>query len=368
MPIVFAQPNEAPARVAPLAVLPVFFALQGKTAVIAGGSDGAAWKAELLAAAGAVVHVYAPAKDLGEEFRRILAQEGDRLVHHDRDWSAADLAGAALAVADLDHEEAEAFRSTARVAGVPVNVIDKPEACDFQFGAIVNRSPVVVGISTAGAAPILGQAIRRKIETLLPPSLAAWAALAQAVRSKVGARLQGFARRAFWEALVDRAFGPAPTARAEEDLIEAIDRIASTAAGRGRVTFVGAGPGDAEHLTLKAVRALQSADVILFDREISGEVLELARREAKRLMVGDGDPSETSAVMAKLAARGKHVVRLMAGDPAGRARFDEHRTRLEAAGIPIAVVPGVASRSADDGDTPAFCAGQATGQAIGWTA
>jgi uroporphyrin-III C-methyltransferase/precorrin-2 dehydrogenase/sirohydrochlorin ferrochelatase len=363
MPTVFAQPNKAPARVAPLAVLPVFFELRGKRVVVAGGSDGAAWKAELLAAAGAAVHVYAPAKELSEEFRRVLAQGANRFVHHDRIWSAADLVEAALAVADLDEDEAEAFRAAARIAGVPVNVIDKPEACDFQFGAIVNRSPVVVGISTAGAAPILGQAIRRKVETLLPPSLSAWATLAQAIRARVGERLAGPARRAFWEALVDRAFGPAPTTRAEAELTAAIDRLAVGHIHNGRVTFVGAGPGDAELLTLKAVRALQSADVILFDQEISAEVLELARREASRLMVGDGhaDAGDEHALIIKLARRGKHVVRLVAGDPAGRDRSAEHWTGLKAAGIPVAVVPGVASPPADDCATPAFAPFHAAG-------
>jgi uroporphyrin-III C-methyltransferase/precorrin-2 dehydrogenase/sirohydrochlorin ferrochelatase len=342
MPTVFAQPNEAPARVAPLAVLPVFFALKGKPVVVAGGSDGAAWKAELLAATGALVHVYAPAEDVSEDFWRILAQSAGRFVHHDRAWSAEDLAGTALAVADLDAMEAEAFRTAARAAGVPVNIIDKPEACDFQFGTIVNRSPVVVGISTAGAAPILGQAIRRKIETLLPPSLAAWATLAQVVRARVGERLEGLARRAFWEALVDRAFGPAPTARAEAELVEAIDRVATTPARRGRVTLVGAGPGDAELLTLKAVRALQAADVILFDEEVSAEVLELARREAKRLLVGEHARLDTHALMIKLARRGKHVVRLVSGDPADMPDAITELTGLEAAGIPVAIVRGVA--------------------------
>jgi uroporphyrin-III C-methyltransferase/precorrin-2 dehydrogenase/sirohydrochlorin ferrochelatase len=337
---------------APLSVLPVFLQLQGKRAVVVGGGDAAAWKAELLAAAGAVVEVHA--KKLSDEFRRILASTDTlgRLLHRDGPWDNACLADAAMVVADVETaEEAQAIHRTAHAAGVPVNVIDKPEFCDFMFGSIVNRSPVVVGISTGGAAPILGQAIRRRIETLLPPSLQAWAGLAQRIRARLNERLRpGMQRRSFWEGFVDRAFGPTPTQADEASLGRDIDRIAAADQPRiGRVTLVGAGPGDAELLTLKAVRALQSADVILFDDLVSDEVLELARREAKRIMVGKrgGRPScrqeEINALMLKLAHAGKHVVRLKSGDPMIFGRAGEEIAQLDRAGIPFEVVPGITS-------------------------
>ncbi len=219
MLVVSRQPSEAaPARIQPLSVLPVFLDLQGRRAVVAGGTDSAAWKAELLAAAGAQVHVYAPVEELSDEMGRIIRHE-TAIIHHDRAWETASLEDTAVAVADAeDDEEASAFESAARRAGAACNVIDKPAHCHFQFGSIVNRSPVVVGISTSGAAPILGQAIRRRIETLLPPSLAEWARLARGLRDRVAENLKsGQRRRAFWETLVDRAFGPSPTVAAEAE-------------------------------------------------------------------------------------------------------------------------------------------------------
>jgi uroporphyrin-III C-methyltransferase/precorrin-2 dehydrogenase/sirohydrochlorin ferrochelatase len=180
-----------PARIEPLAVLPVFFSLQDRAAIVVGGSAAAAWKAELLAAAGA----------------RVVAVETLDALDHDS------LAGAALAVADLATEaEAARFAAAARAAGVHCNVIDRPAFCDFQFGAIVNRSPVVIGISTGGAAPVLGQAIRRRIETLLPAGLAAWAAAAQTCRASLKSVLPSAEqRRAFWRRFAERAFNDSPS-------------------------------------------------------------------------------------------------------------------------------------------------------------
>ena len=348
MHIVSRQPSEtAPARIAPLSVLPVFFDLRGKRAVVACGSDAAAWKAELLAAAGAQVHVYAPSKTLGADMLRQLNGGDARYVHHDDLWSPAAFDRAAIAVLDAEtDEEASAFSEAARRAGVPCNVIDKPAFCAFQFGSIVNRSPVVVGISTSGAAPILGQAVRRRIETLLPASLADWVALASRLRDRVLERFApGVQRRGLWEALVDRAFGPA--LEGDDDTI-----LSALAAGLdkpvgGHVTFVGAGPGDAELLTLKAVRALQAADVILFDDLVSDSVLELARREAKRILVGKRasrpscKQSEINDLMVTLARAGRRVVRLKSGDPMIFARAGEEIAELQKAGIGYDVVPGI---------------------------
>jgi len=352
MRIVSKPPSERrPQRMADLSVLPVFFTLAGKRVVVAGGSDAAAWKAELLAASGAEVHIYAAPEDIEGELPRLLAAEEDRcLIHHGRRWDVACLEGAALAIADAeDDDEAAAFVEAARGAGVPVNVIDKPAFCQFQFGSIVNRSPAVIGISTSGAAPILGQAIRRRIETLLPPSLAEWGQLAARLREHLYKILsEGAPRRAFWERFVDRAFGTPPEPETEETLLaEAASIRFGNDAGRGRVTLVGAGPGDAELLTVKAIRALQAADVILFDELVSDDVLELARREAKHILVGKRGgrrscrQEDINAMMVKLARGGKRVVRLKAGDPMIFGRGGEEIAQLEAANIPVDVVPGV---------------------------
>ncbi|WIJ24934.1 siroheme synthase CysG [Devosia sp. RR2S18] len=329
------------ARVEPLAVLPVFFNLQGKRVVAIGGSEAAYWKIELLAATGADVQVYAPQDERCSELGA-LARNSSITVFN-RMWRPADLHGAAFAVADLDTDaEAEVFVAAAKAAAVPYNVIDKPHFCQVQFGTIVNRSPVVVGISTNGAAPILGQAVRRRIETLLPRTLTAWAGYAEAIRARVMDALPpGPRRRAFWESLAERAFGPShPPTIPEEPAHWA-------APPAGRVTLVGAGPGEADLLTIKAVRALQSADVILFDDLVSAEVLELARREAKRLLVGKraGRDScrqeDINQMMLTLAQQGKHVVRLKSGDPMIFGRAGEEISMLEQHGIAVSVVPGI---------------------------
>jgi len=354
MDVLLSPPSEAPARIEPLAKLPVFWALEGRRVVVVGGSDAAAWKAELLAACGAVVDIYAETP--GQACLALLARRPEhaaaRLDHHHRRWEAADLIGAALAVADCDdHTEARRFFAASRTAGVPVNVIDKPDFCQFQFGSIINRSPVVVAISTDGAAPILAQTIRRKIETLLPHSLKAWATLAKRLRGQVTARLDSpHARRIFWERFADQVFASSDTP--EEGvggaLLADAERLAEAPA-RGRITLVGAGPGDAELLTLKAVRALQAADVILFDDLVSAEVLELARREAKRLLVsgrsgGPGDRQENiNVMMVKLAKSGKRVVWLTSGDPMVFGRSGKEIAHLRDKDVLVDVVPGVAA-------------------------
>lgn len=339
-------------RMAPLATLPVFYKLQGKKVLIAGGSEAAAWKAELLAAAGAEVHVHA--ERLDPVFADLIAAPAvsGSYVWHQRPWSAESFALMQIAICDAESEgEAQAFYCAARTAGVAVNVIDRPAWCEFQFGSIVNRSPAVIAISTDGAAPILGQAIRRRIETLLPPALAAWAQLAQTIRKTVNDRLApGPQRRAFWEFFVDRAFGAPPEKGAAEKMLRQANALQPAETRReGRVTLVGAGPGDAELLTLKAVRALQAADVILFDDLVSADVLELARREAKRMLVGKRGGREScrqddiNATMVKLARAGKHVVRLKGGDPMIFGRAGEEIARLQDEGIAVSVVPGITS-------------------------
>src|SRR5262249_38828255 len=173
--------------------------------------------------------------------------------------------------------------------GVPVNVIDKPQFCDFAFGAIVNRSPLVIGISTDGAAPVFGQAIRAKLEALIPRGFAAWAAAARRWGAELRASGRSFAaRRRFWQSFTTRALRHPDHAPVDADYagLLALTRSEAEAAELGSVTLVGAGPGDPELLTLKAVRALQSADVILFDALVDRAVLEFARREAKKMLVG----------------------------------------------------------------------------------
>ena len=333
-------------RIGALARLPAFFALEGKRAIVGGGSPAATWKAELLSAAGAEVAVFAAAA--GEEMRA-LATSPPRgaVVINERVWQAHDLRGAAIAVADCaDDTEAARFAAAARAAGVPVNVIDRPAFCDFSFGAIVNRSPLVIGISTDGAAPVFGQAIRAKIEALIPKGFARWAEAARTWRPRVQALALPFrGRRSFWERFTARAIAAPDAAPTDADLDALF--LPAAALDAGAVTLVGAGPGDPELLTLRAVRALQSADVILFDDLVAPDILDFARREAKKMLVGKTGhaPSckqdDINALMISLAKAGRRVVRLKGGDPMIFGRADEEISACRAAGIAVEVVPGI---------------------------
>mgnify|MGYP004471190439 CR=1 FL=1 len=333
------EPAAVPARIAPLVNLPLFHRLAGRKAIVAGASEGALWKAELLAAAGAEVLVLAGDSAEADRFEAMPMLTVER-----RGWAPDDLEGAALAVADpASRDEALRFVAAARRAGVPVNVIDQTDLCDVQFGTIVNRSPIVVAISTGGAAPMLGQSIRARIEAVLPLGLSAWAKAAQALRPRLKARVKSFGdRRAFWERFVERAWAGGVPGDGE-DLLEARTGRA------GRVMLVGAGPGDPELLTLKAVRALQSATVILYDDLVGPDILELARREARRVAVGKTGrgpscrQSDLNARLVELARAGETVVRLKGGDPLVFGRATEEIEACRAAGIEVSIVPGISA-------------------------
>src|SRR5262245_31903923 len=351
MPVNDRIPLEAkPVRMDRLARLPVFLALEGKRAVLAGGSPAAAWKAELLSASGASVEVYA--SDSCEELVQLAGSPPRGVIRiARRAWTADDLKGAAVAVGAFDDEEgAAAFASAARAAGVPVNVIDKPAFCDFAFGAIVNRSPLVIGISTDGAAPVFAQAIRAKIEALLPSGFTGWAATAARWRSAVKSSGLSFSgRRKFWQIFTAHAVANPQSEPAERDFERFVAEVRGLGAAveNGSVTLVGAGPGDPELLTLRAVRALQSADVILFDDLVSGEILDFARREARKMLVGKTGfgPSckqeDINELMVALALQGKRVVRLKGGDPLIFGRAAEEVEACQAANIAVEIVPGI---------------------------
>src|SRR3984885_3431412 len=339
-------------RIGALSRLPTFFALEGKHAVVAGGSQAAAWKAELLSAAGARVEVFAPAP--GEDMLALAAAPPrGAIAIHERAWTAAVFFRAAgffrvaMAVADCadDHAAAQ-FAAAARDAGAPVNIIDRPAFSDFAFGAIVNRSPLVIGISTDGASPVFGQAIRAKIEALIPKGFARWAEAARAWRPRVQALALPFrGRRNFWERFTERAVAAPERSPTEADLAALLTPQA--AQGSGSVVLVGAGPGNPELLTLRAVRALQSADVILFDDLVAPDILDFARREARKMLVGKTGhqascrQDDINALMISLAKAGRRVVRLKGGDPMLFGRPGGETAPCRAAGIAVEVVPGI---------------------------
>ena len=303
-----------PGNIEPLATLPVFLKLGGRRVLVAGGTPPAVWKAELIAAAGAQVIVVAA--EPCPEMDALAAAMPDRIALHRRDWTPEDLDGAAIAIGAFEGDEGEPFRAAAQAAGVPVNVIDVPPLCEFQFGTIVARSPLVIGISTDGAAPVFGQALRARIEALLPAEIGAWAVAAKVWREPLQALKLGFAaRRRFWELFADMALEGGDRAPREEDRLLCMETATATeAAGGGRVILVGAGPGPAAQVTLGAVRALQSADVILHEPGVAPGVLGLGRREARRIPAPH-DVETRKATARALADDGRTVAWVGPGDP-----------------------------------------------------
>jgi uroporphyrin-III C-methyltransferase / precorrin-2 dehydrogenase / sirohydrochlorin ferrochelatase len=328
-----------------LACLPVFFSLAGKRVVLAGGSNAVLWKAELCQAARARLDVFSPNPCSGLV---AVARRCPAVALVSRRIEPEDFRGAALAIVEAESAaEAAEFQAAAHAAGIAVNVIDKPGFSDFQFGAIVDRSPLVIGISTDGGSPVLAQAIRGRLEALLPREIKVWAQIAKAWREKLKLLdTPSKTRRRFWELFSRKALA-AKRRPVEADLAMLLAEAEAGTPAVGSVALVGAGPGDPELLTLKALRALQSADVVLYDDLVAPAIVDMARREAEKIPVGKRGykPScrqdHIVARLVSLACQGKRVVRLKGGDPMIFGRADEEIAALRAAGIPIEIIPGV---------------------------
>jgi len=272
------QPPKRPARtnrIEAMATLPVFFKLDGRRVVILGGTEAAVWKAEMALAAGAEVEVVAPTFD--PAFTALPHQ--DRLQQRAKAWETSDLYGAAFIIADAENEdEARRIQMSAQAVGLPLNVIDRPAFCDFQFGAIVNRSPVIVSISTDGAAPVLGQEIRKRVEALLPRELGRWGQLAKSLRAGVADRFSsGQERRAFWRQFALKAFQRAPNHG--DDLVElaAPDKASTPTSAPAHVLL---DQSDPKAITLRDIEALQGADRVCGTVPMPDEIRSFVRREA----------------------------------------------------------------------------------------
>ena len=325
---------------------PVHISLADRPVLIIGGGPAAHAKARLVLAAGASVILIA--NSIEDETRAAL-KGFVRLL--ERQPVVADIEAAALVfVATNDEDDIRRWTDVARMAGVLVNVVDRPALCDFTTPSIVDRDRVVVSISTDGAAPVLGRRLRADIEALLPPRLGALAEFADDYRDAVKGRFDHAARRHFWETFFDGPIAAqvlaGDAASAHEAMLALINRP-QTDEATGVVHIVGAGPGDPDLLTMKALRLLQRADVILYDRLVSDEIISLARRDAERLYVGKEKANhsvpqeEIEARMIAFARAGKMVVRLKGGDPFIFGRGGEELDALRNANIPAFVTPGV---------------------------
>ncbi|HEY1283852.1 MAG TPA: siroheme synthase CysG [Steroidobacteraceae bacterium] len=333
--------------------LPIFMQLRGEPAVVVGGGHVALRKVELLLRAGARITLIAP--KLHDELRdRVSRREINYLSlefrpHH--------LDGISVAVAATDSRDVNAAVSAAaRARRVPVNVVDDPELSTFIFPAIIDRSPVVVAVGSSGQSPVLARRVRQQIEALLPARLGALARFVGDKRKAVHKTLTPEQRRPFWERIIGGFVGSRVLAGDESDAQKAFDAelaasnraVDQSRPAVGEVYLIGAGPGDPDLLTLRAVQLLQQADVILYDRLISDAVLDRARRDAERVFVGKetgGDHHKTQQrihdLLVQYAKRGLRVARLKGGDPFIFGRGGEEIEVLAANGIPYVVVPGI---------------------------
>jgi uroporphyrin-III C-methyltransferase / precorrin-2 dehydrogenase / sirohydrochlorin ferrochelatase len=328
---------------------PIFVSFDGKPPLVVGGGELAAVKARLLLKRANVVEL--AAADLVPELARLV--EAGQVVQIDAEPGIDQLRGRPLVIAATENDEEDTRVSAiARALGVPVNVPDRPELCTFALPAIVDRGEVTVAIGTEGAAPVLAQRLRAWLERELHPRLDDLAKLAGAFRDRVAEKLPaGPARRHFWESVFDGAAAEAmldgDEAKARALIGEAIEQASEAGPRQGRVLLVGAGPGDTELLTLKAIRALKIADVVFYDKLVGEGVLEHARREAELISVGKSKgahsvpQTEINALLIERAKAGDTVVRLKGGDPFIFGRGGEELDALRAANIAIEIVPGV---------------------------
>lgn len=326
---------------------PVFLDLEAKTVVIVGGGAEAAQKLRLLAGTPARIVVITPFAE--RELRAEIDASDARLVS--REFDADDLHGAVLVFAcGLGEAEEAAVHAAATERNIPINVVDKQDKCSFLTPSIVDRGSLTIAIGTEGAAPVLGQGIKAHLEAMLPPSIGALVDSARALRPRVARALdKGSPRRDFWRSFffgdIRASYERGDDAGFEQSVDAALSGAQIEASGS--VSLVGAGPGDADLLTLKAQRRLQEADVIVYDRLVGPGILDYARRDAERIDVGKapGKPSVSQArinqILVEHAAAGKRVVRLKGGDPYVFGRGGEEQAAIVDAGFPVEVVPGI---------------------------
>lgn len=333
--------------------LPVFLQLQARPVVVIGGGRVAARKVELLRRTGAHITVVAP--ELLDELLE-LAGKGE-LNYIRAPFNPSHVKGAVAVVAATGLTEVNAAVSAAAQAQhIPVNVVDDPAASTFIFPAIVDRSPILIAISSGGKAPVLARRVREQMEALLPARLGALARFMGERRKAVKRVLRTAARRPFWENIVGGIVGArvlaGDEAKADQDFERELrttnlTRSAATGGrGLGECYLIGAGPGDPDLLTLRALQLLQQADVILYDRLVPAAVLERARRDAERVFVGKQTGDHTAQerineLLVHYARLGLRVARLKGGDPFIFGRGGEEIEVLAAHGIPYIVVPGI---------------------------
>jgi uroporphyrin-III C-methyltransferase / precorrin-2 dehydrogenase / sirohydrochlorin ferrochelatase len=337
--------------------LPVFLDLQSGVVLLVGSGDLARAKLRLLAAAGARVRWFAT--DGNHDSSGLDAVDAARIELAQGDPLAADLSGVIAILCAGAGDIGIAMAARAKAVGLPINVMDDLTHSTFIFPAIVDRGDVVVAVGTGGASPVVARRVRERIEAVLPARIGDLASFIGRFRKSIHARIGEFPlRRRFWERVIDGPIGALVLAGRKDEAEAALKEISDPSAfagadaqgkAEGRVTLVGAGPGDPDLLTIKGLRALQDADVVFYDELVSSEVLDRARRDAPRIAVGRrvGKPGigqdAINKLMIEAAKSGQRVVRLKGGDPFIFGRGGEEIAALREADVAYSVIPGISA-------------------------
>lgn len=332
--------------------LPLFHNLQQRPVLLVGGGAVALRKARLLLASGAQLHAVAPI--INDELLTLLtSHQGHYTQAH---YHSEYLSNVCLVVAATNCIETnQAISREAQALNIPVNVVDNPTLSTVIFPAIIDRSPIVVAVSSSGSSPVLTRLLRAKLETLLPSNYAKLAKLAEKFRDKVKQHFTNTEqRRIFWEKALQSPITEQALAGREQQAEHALEAMLESTPDQpvqGEVYLIGAGPGDPDLLTFRALRLMQQADVVLYDRLVAPEIIDLCRRDADRIYVGKQRSNhalpqdDINQLLVKLALEGKRVVRLKGGDPFIFGRGGEEIETLADYNIPFQVVPGITAAS-----------------------
>lgn len=331
---------------------PVFVKLKNQNCLVVGAGEIAARKIELLARAGANITVIA------DRISPAISamQESHRLTIRQKLFAPEDLRKFRLVVSATNNVETnELVANTADDQNIPVNVVDNPRLCSFIFPAIIDRSPIIAAVTSGGAAPVLARLLRAKIESVINPSYGRLAQLADKYRNAVKHQLkQPSQRRIFWESVFQGPIAELIFAGKEQEAEHLLEQNlinSEDTAARGEVYLIGAGPGAADLLTFRALRLMQQADVVVYDRLVTPEIIDLARRDSEKIYVGKRRQNHTlpqesiNTLLADLAKAGKRVARLKGGDPFIFGRGGEEIETLMQQGIHFQVVPGITAAS-----------------------
>ena len=333
--------------------LPIFLKVEDRPCLVVGGGKVAARKVSLLMRAGASITTVSPV--LGDELRVLLEQGA--IAHVARDFQDEDIDDCVLVIAATDDEAVN--RSVSELANsrrIPVNVVDSPDLCSFIMPSIIDRSPVQIAVSTGGASPVLARLLRSRLESYIPAAYGRLAKLVDEYRQRVKQRFTTIdQRRYFWESIlqgnVAELLFAGQDEKARAALEEAIDDTNTHSDEPGEVYLVGAGPGDPDLVTFRALRLMQQADVVVYDRLVSEPILDMVRSDAEMIYAGKARDQHTlsqesiNQLLVRLAKEGKRVLRLKGGDPFIFGRGGEEIETLAGEGIPFQVVPGITAAS-----------------------